>query len=122
MDFVLNSSSVLVIADVYGDSVTQDQLRENLLLQVFVTPITMIVALALLHVCTSRREGMGIVSLFKILIGMCSGVLGLIFAIVIDALFLYSGYRLPLSGLQIVGLLPRVGDALVMVGAVQFLF
>merc|ERR1712176_853676 len=89
---------------------------------VFVIPIVIIVALTLLHICASRRAGMGIFSLTKILIGMSTGILYLIYAVVLDALFRYSGYQPPVYGILVSGILIRAGDALVMVGAVQFLF
>merc|ERR1712176_193963 len=65
---------------------------------------------------------MGIFSLTKILIGMSIGVLFLVSVLVVDALFQFSAYRLPVFAALIVVTLPRVGEALVMVGTVQFLF
>ena len=121
-EFVSYSSISLVFIQLYPKSLHKDLFREFSWVQMFVVPIGIIVALTLLHVYTSRREGMGIVSLIKILIGMSIGVLCLICVVVIEVLFLSTGYRIPVLGLLGVGLLPRLGEALVMVGAVQFLF
>jgi len=120
--FVSNCTMHLIVHDLYVDRNTKDHLRKDLLTQFFVIPIVIIVVLALLHFCSPRREGMGIFPLTKILIGLSTGVLYLISVIVLDALFLYCGYILPAAGVLVQTTLPRVGDALVMVGAVQFLF
>lgn len=121
MDFFLNSLCPFFFRDHHW-SLTTEELRVNLLIQAFVIPISVIVALMALYLCTSGREDSGIFSLTKILIGMSIGVLCLISFLIIEAVFFFSGYLTSFWWTLLVVTLPRVGEAVVMVGALQFLF